>query len=164
MNQDLQQLRVKCPLPVLMGMVDLGKYAKRSCPSPFRPDQHASWGIFQTNGRWLYKDFATDECGDEIAFLAQVYKADEKDHFLHLLDLYTNLAKGAVVKPVAVPVSAGLEIKSKPDVSFLNPGTHEQMVQLAALRKISIEGLNHASQRVFIWASFVHKQDLRVTG
>lgn len=95
MKGDLQELRVKCPLPVLMGKLGLGRFAKSSCPSPFRPDQNASWGIFQTDGRWMFKDFATGECGDEIALLANYYALDGKRYFLTLLDLYKELAKTA---------------------------------------------------------------------
>src|ERR1035438_5047950 len=95
MKPDLDLLRRKCPLPVIMQRVGLGQFAKSSCPSPFRPDQHASWGIFELNGRWLFKDFGTGECGDEIAFLAQLCQLDDKRDFLKLLDLYTELAAGS---------------------------------------------------------------------
>jgi hypothetical protein len=66
MNIDLNQLREKCPMPVLMQRLGLERFAKPSCPSPFRNDEHASWGIFEKEGRWFFKDFATEESGDEM--------------------------------------------------------------------------------------------------
>lgn len=139
MKSDLQALRVKCPLPVLMSGLGLRQFAKSSCPSPFRNDQHSSWGIFQTDGFWLFKDFATGESGDEIEFLAKHFKLDPKRDFLKLLDHYKDLAK-SVPNLTSMPVSA----PELPDTSFLGEGTEEQMKKLADLRKISELGLAYA--------------------
>ena len=88
MEHDLKLLRYQCPLPVLMNRLGLARFARNCCASPFRSDHHASWGIFLYNGRWLFKDFATDECGDEIKFLAKLNRLDPKQDFFKLLDLY----------------------------------------------------------------------------
>jgi hypothetical protein len=130
-----------------MGMVGLGKYAKKSCPSPFRDDQNASWGIYEKNGRWMYKDFATGECGDEISLLAQVYKADQKKDFIKLLDLYTDLSNKKAASPIPTPVQNQTSVSPLPSAHFLLPGTDEQMMKLSALRQISIAGLKYAGIR-----------------
>jgi len=96
---NISDLRRACPLPVLMRRVGLSRFAKPSCPSPFRCDQNASWGIFQTNGRWLFKDFATGECGDEIGLLAHLYNQDQQRDFKKLLDLYAEVATRSVNEP-----------------------------------------------------------------
>jgi len=147
MNYDLQQLRVKCPLPVLMTRLGFGKYARNSSPSPFRNDQNASWGIFQgSNGRWMFKDFATNECGDEINFLGHVHKLDSKKHFHRLLKYYDEAAnRPAIGKELQVYSSPG--IVRKPDTSFLTKGSDEQLKILSELREISLAGLESARLR-----------------
>ena len=146
MKPDLQYLREKCPLPVIMQRLGLERYAKSSCPSPFRPDEHASWGIFQHNGHWLFKDFATGECGDEIAFLAQYHKLDNQRDFLKLLDLYQELAnRSDIVSYMTLPEE--LPVFNFPDLSFLEDGTEEQIRRLSILRHISLPGLQYAADR-----------------
>ena len=146
MKHDLNQLRKECPLPVLMNRLGLAQYAKNSCASPFRPDQHASWGIFQLNGRWLFKDFATGECGDEIQFLAQLRNLDPKRDFLKLLDLFNELAKNTA-KANEMDLTAQSSPTKLPDQRFFTIGTDQQLKQLSELRKITIEGLQFAQAR-----------------
>jgi len=146
MQPDLGQLRKKCPMPVLMQELGLGRYARPSCPSPFRPDQSASWGIFETNGRWLFKDFATGECGDEIALLARFHHQDQRRDFKKLLELYAGVAD-RTANQLASPLIRPAPSNAKPDTGFLIDGTCEQIEKLAALRGISVEGLRYASER-----------------
>jgi len=129
-----------------MQRLGLERYAKSSCPSPFRPDEHASWGIFQHNGRWLFKDFATGECGDEIAFLAQYYKLDNQRAFLKLLDRYQEVANRNDNQP-AVTLPAEPPSVEVPDLAFLENGTEEQIQKLSELRHISLPGLQYAAER-----------------
>jgi hypothetical protein len=127
-----------------MQRVGLGRFAKSSCPSPFRPDQCASWGIFELNGRWLFKDFGTGECGDELAFLSQLHGLDCKRDFFKLLDLYRELAAGTGCEDeMKAPVQS--HSHELPDQSFLNLGTSEQLENLSKLRNIRIAGLQSAS-------------------
>ena len=146
MKPDLKQMRQKCPLPVLMQRVGLGRYAKSSCPSPFRADQNASWGIFERNGRWWFKDFGTGECGDEIVLLARLYQKDQHRDFIKLLDIYAGLVDRTVNQPEPARIKP-VTSNTKPDANFLRAGSSEQIEKLAALRKISAEGLRYASDR-----------------
>ena len=146
MNHDLQQLRLKCPLPVLMRKLGLARFVKSSCASPFRADQKPSWGIFQTNGRWMFKDFATGECGDEIALLAHLYHQDQQRDFKKLLDVYAGVANQTENQSEPAPIKPAPP-NTKPDTSFLTRPTDEQIGRLSALRKISVEGLRYASER-----------------
>jgi hypothetical protein len=70
----------------------LGEFAKNSCRSPFRPDKKPSWGIFQRDGKWFFKDQATGDSGDELALLARWKGLDEKRDFPQLIKLYAELA------------------------------------------------------------------------
>ncbi|MEI8287908.1 MAG: hypothetical protein WCH99_00430 [Verrucomicrobiota bacterium] len=156
MNHELSELRKRCPLPVLMTRLGLERFAKKSCPSPFRPDQNASWGIYEKNGRWRFKDFATGECGDEIALLAHVYQLDQKKEFPQLMDLYAAQARGTAKPPTDLKFDPKPDYTQEPDTRFLSTGTDDQIKRLSELRKISIEGLRDASSEKFlkfgVWA------------
>ena len=146
MKHNLLQLRIQCPLPVLMNRLGYGRFARSSCPSPFRSDQNASWGVYQAQKNWMFKDLATGECGDEIHFLAHVHKLDAKRDFIQLLRIYAEAAnRPALGVPLEVlPSTRTIE---KPDTSFLNEGTEEQLKILSELRNISLEGLRFAQLR-----------------
>ncbi len=148
MSIDLAKLRRECPLPVLMNRLGYGQYARTSCHSPFRSDNNASWGIFRTQDdkRWLYKDLATGETGDELAFLAKVHQLDCKRHFGQLLRIYREVANRSPVG-VALAVYPCGAPKPKPNTSFLTEGTDEQLQTLSRLRGISFDGLYYARQR-----------------
>jgi hypothetical protein len=143
MEHDLKLLRYQCPLPVLMNRLGLARFARNCCASPFRSDHHASWGIFLHNGRWLFKDFATDECGDEIKFLAKLNRLDPKQDFFKLLDLYADLAASTGSEyQLKLPIQK--RCAELPDQLFLNSGTPDQLRKLSELRKISFNGLHYA--------------------
>src|SRR5215471_3230489 len=88
MKNDVTTLKRLCPMPILLERLGLGEYAKSSCHSPFRSDRNPSWGIFERDGKWFFKDHATGEAGDEIALLARCKNLDETRDFLQLLRLY----------------------------------------------------------------------------
>src|SRR5690242_20247291 len=108
---DLKLLKEKCPMPELLRRMGMAKYAKTTCPSPFRADTKPSWGIFQRDGHWYFKDLATDEKGDEIGLLARHLKLDEKKDFKAILQQYQNIANQTAV-PTDVPMH---EAKSATD-------------------------------------------------
>jgi len=142
-----------------MNRLGLVRYAKSNCASPFRSDQHASWGIFNHNGRWLFKDFATGECGDEIRFLAKLKGLDSKQDFLKLLDVYSTLAKSTSSEH-QMQLPAQTRRVELPDQLFLRDGTQDELRKLAELRGISYEGLHFAQLRGVLqfgkcWASDV---------
>ena len=143
---DLNALKAKCPMPMLMKKLGMEQYAKKSCPSPFRTDKDASWGIFEGDKGWMFKDFGTGEFGDEINLLAKVKKMDSKKDFVALLKYYDQIAHEAEV----VVVSAGTELKAeamevkqdsaelkekpKPNREGFGPGSVDQITELAELR------------------------------
>lgn len=146
---DVNFLKRICPLPDLLHRVGLGLYAKSSCPSPFRQDQKASWGIFQYAGRWMYKDFGTGEVGDEIGLLAKLNNLNAHDDFLEILKIYRNLSKRKLpsIAPMPAPTPTPTTLKIKPNSTGFGPGTDEQIATLSGLRGISIAGLQYAQAR-----------------
>lgn len=148
MKIDVNDLKQRCPLPTLMQLVGLGQYAKPSSRSPLRPDEKPSWGIFQYQGRWMYKDFATGEVGDEIGLLARIHKLNPHDDFLKLLKIYNDLVMGKRLKAVpATPATINSAPRVKPDASGFGPGTYEQLERLAEFRGIAVQGLSFAQER-----------------
>ncbi len=144
---DVNALKRICPLPHLMQMVGLGQHAKSSCPSPFRQDQKASWGIFQYLGRWMYKDFGTGEVGDEIGLLARMNGLNAHDDFLKVLRIYQDIVNGRSFRTKAGPLITPCAEKTMPSAVGFGSGTEAQIQRLSELRGISIEGLQFAQQR-----------------
>jgi len=152
MKIDVTALKEKCPLPDLLHRIGLGRFAKSSCPSPFRSDSKPSWGIFQRDGHWYFKDFATDECGDEIGVLARHLKLDEREDFRSIIERYREIASQDSTAPTSLPdyakpVQASETEADKPNSSLFSPGTTEQLTALSASRGISMEGLQWAQDR-----------------
>jgi hypothetical protein len=136
-----------------MQLVGLGEYAKSRCSSPFSQDKKVPWGLFQYQGRWMYKDCCTGELGDEIGLLARMHKLDPHADFAAVLKLYQDIvsAKGkgkskgdrtkarvTLCRPAA---------NTKPNATGFGPGTYEQIEKLSQLRGISMEGLLFAQER-----------------
>ena len=81
----LRGLKQSCPMPVLLQNLGLGAHAKPSCRSPFRVDENASWGIFETTTGWRFKDHATEESGDEITLIARLKGWDTRKDFAKIV-------------------------------------------------------------------------------
>jgi len=79
----IEQLKARLPLPDLLRAMGLGAYAKKLCCSPLRKDNNPSWGIYQDDKGWHWKDFATGEGGDELDFLQALHKCDAKEALTH---------------------------------------------------------------------------------
>jgi hypothetical protein len=128
-------LKQVCPMPVLLKKLGLGAHAKSSCKSPLRSDDNASWGIFQRNGSWFYKDHGTGDSGDEIPFLARYLKLDALTAFAQIVEEYERLAFASNHLPQAVPEP---EVKNGnqplPNRSGFVKGTEADIAALATLR------------------------------
>ena len=149
MQKRLLRLKQQCPMPVLLRKLRLGAYAKPSSCSPFRIDENASWGIFETTTGWRFKDHATEESGDEITLIARWKGWDTRKDFGRIVDFYHVAAArqdqaGTIIPPsLATPVA-------RPDLTGFTPGTDEQLEHLSRLRTISVAALQEARQRGFL--------------
>jgi hypothetical protein len=91
-TENLARAKAKLPLDVLMRQLGYGEeFLKSSCKSPFRQEKDASWGVFRTaKGELKYKDFTTDERGDQVDFLASHLGSSTRealDTFLAMADV-----------------------------------------------------------------------------
>jgi hypothetical protein len=141
---NLDELKSALPLPALLAHLGLGHHAKASCRSPLRVDATPSWGIYEVNGQYRWKDLATGEGGDEIEFLAAYLRLDNTKDFQVLVGLYEALA-GSPVGPPIISVHVQ-ETKEKPDVAGFSRGTQGQLEKLAQLRGFSVEALSWAQE------------------
>lgn len=77
--ETIEELKARLPLPDLLRAMGLGKYAVKLCCSPLRKDKNPSWGIYQDENGWHWKDFATGDGGDELDFLQALHRCDVKE-------------------------------------------------------------------------------------
>ena len=95
-TDNIQEARRQLPLPKLMAEMGYGDRAKKSARCPFYDDQHPSFGIFEKDGRWLWKCHACGEGGDEIDFIAKAKGIDIKEatkEFLRMAGVSSEQAK-----------------------------------------------------------------------
>ena len=149
LKKKCQTLKSKCPMPVLLAKLGLAAYAKRSCPSPLRPDHNPSWGIIQREGGWYFKDHGNDDSGDEVTFIARLKGWDEQRDFKRIVDFYGETAnKTGPAEQLTVDYPQ--PPASPPDLTGYSPGTDEQLIRLSLLRSISVEALKLATERGFL--------------
>jgi hypothetical protein len=148
MPLDRDALKARCPLPILLKRIGLGKYAKKSCRSPLRDDEKPSWGIFEKDGRWFWKDLGTGESGDEIDFLAQYFGKDVKKDFVDLLKFYAVKAQQPEDDEEVMLKSkiSGIK-KEKPDCSGFHLGSELEVQRITQTRMIKQEALEWAQSR-----------------
>ena len=128
-TMNINQLKQACPLPELMRRVGLGKYAKSSCCSPFRNDSKPSFGIFQRDNQYYFKDFASNEHGDEISLLALHMQVDPQKDFLTVLQRYHEIATSQdslEQRPLPTPEVQTLTPAAKPNAAGFGTGTNIQ--------------------------------------
>jgi len=76
----MDECKQRLPLPALMSKLGFGsEFQKASCRSPFREDKNPSFGIFQHEGRWFWKDHGTNESGDEVTFIEKALGISNRD-------------------------------------------------------------------------------------
>ena len=132
MDTDFEEIFSRCrdimPLPDLMEKLGKGAAAKSSARSPFREDNNPSFGIYQKDGRWKWKDHATGEGGDELDFLMK-HEGYDKGQAMRF---YKDLA--GIIETPATPVSA---IKSVDWQPFREAFTQDRVNKLAEQRALS---------------------------
>lgn len=67
----IDEAKAKLPLPDLMALLGHGDAAKSKAKSPFREERNPSFGIYESAGKWRWKDHGTGDGGDEIDYLAK---------------------------------------------------------------------------------------------
>ena len=93
-------MKDRLPLPQLMERLGYGEeFQRRSCRSPFREEQRASFGIFPHENKWFWKDHGVGESGDEINFIMKARGCDQKQAIEFYKDLIGHREQTAALKP-----------------------------------------------------------------
>ena len=149
LKKKCETLKSKCPMPMLLAKLGLAAHAKRSCPSPLRPDHNPSWGIFPHQGGWYFRDHGNDDSGDEVTLIARLKGWDEQQDFKRIVNFYAETARKADPDE-QLTVVCPQPPASPPDLTGYSPGTEEQLRRLSLLRSISVEALRLAADRGFL--------------
>ena len=136
LSELVQEAKKRLPLPSLIDREGLSKYAKASCCSPLREVNNPSWGIFQEDGLWYWKDHGTGDSGDEVTFIERLHgctRADAMRRFCEMAGVDTRTTSKS--KP---------SVKGRPNIpNFLEP-TESDVAVLATLRNISTAAIQAA--------------------
>ena len=130
---EISEAKQRLTIPSLWARLDLPGSPKTACRSPFRQDRHGSFSVSKC-GR-LFNDFATNEAGDAIDFLALATGLSKRAATVRFIEM----AGGASCSPLPVKQSppAASQPRQKPVFPDFERGTDEDLHALADLRKVS---------------------------
>lgn len=127
-----------------------GDPTKNPTHSPFRPDRHPSFSV--TRDGMMFKDFATGERGDVVAFVMRATGLSASDAARWLI-AYAGTGRSrvpAITPPTLAPSPRPAE-RAKPKLPSMQKGDGEHLQALALSRNLSVEGLRLASERGLLW-------------
>ena len=136
LSDQVKEAKQRLPLPSLLKQVGLGEHAKASCCSPLREDNNPSWGIFEEDGLWYWKDHGTGVSGDEVTFIERLYgctRADAMRRFCEMAGVDTRTTSKS--KP---------SVKGRPNIPNILEPTESDVAVLASLRNISTAAVQTA--------------------
>jgi len=147
---NIEEARQRLPLPELMAKLGLGDYAKSKSKSPFRDEKTPSFGIYNLDGRWRWKDHGTGEGGDEIDFLAKLENKSNHDAML----AYAELAGMPIQNNRSEPARFKLKTPTASDWSkYKAAATDDFLRSLAEQRSLSFNIMKTARDHDILGAS-----------
>lgn len=125
---------------------------KKSCRSPFRPDQKPSFSVFDDG--MAFKDFSGGETGDTLDFVAEALDTDKAEAARWLIDFAgtkrapSPLSRYAARKAPERPHNAPQKPKRKLTLPKLDKGTYGEISALQQRRGLPLNaGLEHLKDR-----------------
>lgn len=109
-KKSLEECKQRLPLPQLWKALQLRGEPERSMQSPFRDDERNSFSVFQRDGRWFWRDHATDESGDEVDLIKMARGCDIGE----AIKIYHELARVEQSRPSQSLATATRPKKPKP--------------------------------------------------
>jgi hypothetical protein len=106
--------------------------------------------VFERDGRHFWKDFGTDDGGDEITFIARFKGWDERRDFTRILDFYERVSRLECRNELPPPAIEFQSNPSLPDCAHLHAGTDDQIARLSELRGFSVAALESATKQNFL--------------
>jgi hypothetical protein len=133
----------------------------KSCKNPSREDRNPSLSVF-AEGR-LFKDFATSENGDVVAFVAMVLGLTASEAAKKLIAMAGTGNGGtapAVVRPITPRPSPAIAAKAKPTLPELRKPTPGELLAIQHQRKLPESyGLEIAVQRGLLWTGEIYDHE-----
>lgn len=137
----LQPLKERLLIPDLWLRLGLPGQPGATCRSPFRRDRSPSFSIYEGGRRW--KDHATGEGGDAIAFLAHACQVDEAEAVRRF--------RAVAGEPLPLPPGPGkggsrdrrrlTPLHPQEPPAALRPGTQAELQAVARSRGLSVEAV-----------------------
>jgi hypothetical protein len=125
--------------------------------SPFRADKRPSFSVSR-DGK-LFNDFATGDGGDVVDFWARATGLPLSDACKSFIE-YAGTGRSDIIpiRRITSPASPPAE-RRKPVLPDMQRGTIKHLKVLSIFRKVSVEGLQLASERGLLWFANLHKLD-----
>lgn len=123
--------------------------------SPFRPDRHPSFSVFDDGRR--FKDHGTGQHGDAVDFLRLATGLQGRD----LITRFIEMAFGSIGSPPPLcfrqPPRRRVQPTSHPpaDLSAFQRPPFKELEQISSTRNLSLKGLGLAAKRGFLWCGRV---------
>lgn len=173
-SMSIQEAKLRLPIQEVWKQLQLPGTPGKSCRSPFRKDDKASFSIYENGLKWY--DFATREGGDIVDFLMKALHLSRADACKELIkrvsgkaairkNLFSskpsavcrttpNLVMGQLLSSIAV--KEAIRRHNNPDVFRATNASKcghmyccysDETETLSKLRQLSLEGLNLAQRR-----------------
>ena len=148
-KHDIAALKDRMLIPQVWQALGLQGQPQASCRSPFRPDKSPSFSIYEDGRRW--KDFATNEGGDVIDFIATARQLSPAQALRLFLEL-CGVPVMSTPTPAYTPAHA-LPTHPQPQAAYMRgmpvrvprqTGKAEDRAQVADTRHISVEAVSLA--------------------
>ncbi|HBJ88147.1 MAG TPA: hypothetical protein DDZ88_30690 [Verrucomicrobiales bacterium] len=140
----IEEIKARLSIPEAARLLGLNWQPGKSCVSPFRPDKHPSFSVFQEGRR--FRDHANGDSGTVIDFIQKALDVPLKEAIQWAREkcggaaLPVPIAAGAAMKKPAGDAKA----KPPPKLRAARPG---ELEALAALRGFTVETLADAQRR-----------------
>jgi hypothetical protein len=163
LDSPLKRALDRIRIPELWNMLGLeGKAARdgRACRSPFRPDRHPSFSIYDSGRRW--KDHGTGEGGTAADFLAKARDLSNREACRELIRLAG--ARSSDTRPrlalslrrdetFVIPECDRKAMERKQAWPRFDPPSQIEIEAIAGLRSISEEGVSLAAERGLLFCA-----------
>ncbi|WP_395734887.1 hypothetical protein [Prosthecobacter sp.] len=140
----IEEIKARLSIMDAARLLGLNWQPGKSCVSPFRPDKHPSFSVFQEGRR--FRDHANGDSGTVIDFLQKALDVPLKEAIQ-----WAREKCGGPVLPV--PLAASATMKKQPTEALakpppkLRPARAGELEALAALRGFKVETLAEAQRR-----------------
>ena len=140
----IEEIKARLSIPEAARLLGLNWQPGKSCVSPFRPDKHPSFSVFQEGRR--FRDHANGDSGTVIDFIQKALDVPLKEAIQ-----WAREKCGGAALPVPFAAGAAMkkpagDAKAKPPPK-LRPARPGELEALAALRGFKVETLAEAQRR-----------------